>query len=136
MGNDGAKLIAEVIEDSQEIVSLDFSTNYLTPEGAHSLFKALLKNESIVDLNLSSSTKEGKYRNHIRSSGVQFLKPVLIHNKFLQILNLAGNSIKNEGVKAICEGIVEGDNKSLISLNLSLNELSHSICEELNLVLQ
>ncbi len=54
MGNEGAALIAEAIMQSKHIVSLDMSTNCLSSEGAIALFKSLIFNETLVDLNLSS----------------------------------------------------------------------------------
>jgi Ran GTPase-activating protein (RanGAP) involved in mRNA processing and transport len=42
LGNEGASLIAEAISETNHIVSLDLSSNSLSPVGAEAIFKALI----------------------------------------------------------------------------------------------
>lgn len=105
MGNEGIKVIADAVNRTSHIIRLDVSSNNITQEGAEYLFESLVDNHSLIDLNISS--RDGRYRNRIQSIGVKPLKQVLIYNPYLQILNLGGNVIKNEGVKYICDGILK-----------------------------
>jgi hypothetical protein len=93
-------------------------------------------NQSIIHLNISSIAKESRHRNRILAKGLNYLSPLLAHNKFLQILNLAGNTIKNEGVKKLCKAIRESDNKTIDSLNLAMNDLQPQSCDHLAPLIQ
>ena len=133
LGNEGIKKIADVLAKSDHIIRLDVSCNDLTNEGAAYLFETLAVNTSLIDLNISS--KDGKYRNKIQARGISPLKQVLINNPYLQILNLSGNMIHNEGVQLICQGILESPNKALLSLDLSETKIDDEACEYLHNVL-
>ena len=53
------------------------------------------------------------------------LQKVIIQNQFLQILNISGNSIKNDGLKLILQGFRQSSHKTLTSLDISYNEINH-----------
>eukprot|EP00347_Sterkiella_histriomuscorum_P007299 403349489 len=133
MGNEGIKHLSDALTRQNHIIRLDFSTNDMTNEGSDYLFKSLLHNQSLIDLDISS--REGRFRNRIQAKGVEMLRQVLIHNPFLQILNLAGNAIKNEGVKVLCQAILQSTHKSLISLDIAENEITHTACDSLHKLL-
>lgn len=80
LSNTGAENIAKVLLATNHIVSLDLSTNNIKNEGAIVLFNHLIENQSLIELNLSSHTKEGKYRNRIKKEGIKPLKEVLTKN--------------------------------------------------------
>jgi Ran GTPase-activating protein (RanGAP) involved in mRNA processing and transport len=99
-------VISEALVQTNHIVSLDLSSNCISATGAQALFSSLIINESLIDLNLASITKEKKSRNRIRAKGLDLLKQVLIKNQSLQILNLSGNSIRNEGIQILHDGLM------------------------------
>jgi hypothetical protein len=111
-------------------VSLDLASNNINYEGALILFESLRNNESVVSLSLASTAKDGKFRNRIQAKGALYLKDLLMHNQFIQILNISGNSLKNEGVKHVVDGYINEKqtsldrSKQLISLDLSANEFT------------
>ncbi len=99
------------------VISLDLSSNSITSEGGAELINLLMYNFSLIDLNLSSH--EGLQRNTLGAAGVKPLRELLNVNKFLTILNLAGNFIGDLGICYLGEGLKkEPVNKTLKSLNL------------------
>jgi hypothetical protein len=64
---------------------------------------ALLNNDSVVDFNIGSY--EGVHRNKLGVNGVRLLTDVLKKNQTLGFLSVGGNSIGNEGLKVITEGL-------------------------------
>ena len=60
-------------------------------------------------------------RNRLTSVGVQNIGKVLTENLYLEMFNLGGNSIKNEGLKYICNGLE--NNKTLLQLNITNNNI-------------
>ena len=78
-----------------------------------------MKNDCILSLDISS--KDGLNRNRLTENGVKKLESLLKVNKFIEFLNLAGNSIKYEGLKSILLGLSE--NTTLHHLNISNNEI-------------
>ncbi len=52
------------------------------------------------------------------------MEAVLKNNRFLEFLNISGNSIRSEGVKIILNGL--SSNHTLHVLNLSNNEIDSS----------
>ncbi len=77
LGNDATIAISRILESTSHIVMLNLSTNNITHEGSIPLFEALIKNNSLIELDLSSSTADGKYRNRIQAKGVAPLVNVL-----------------------------------------------------------
>lgn len=129
MGNEGIKHIADALSRQNHVIRLDISTNDMTYESANYLFKSLVYNTSLIDLDISS--KDGRYRNRIHSKGIESLKTIIIQNPFLQILNISGNAIKNEGIKLLCSAILISTHKALLSLDIAENEITHLGCDSL-----
>ena len=65
LGDEGAMLVAQTLKGSLHIVALNLASNNITASGASSIFEALVKNQSLVDLNLSNLPGTGKCRNII-----------------------------------------------------------------------
>lgn len=63
---------------TSSIIALDLSCNELSAEGGKVIFNSLIYNQSLVDLNLSSS--EGLNRNTLGHKGVQPLENILAFN--------------------------------------------------------
>jgi hypothetical protein len=96
------------VKYSKTLVALNVASNELTNEGLSSLFKALILNESLVDLNIA--TLDGVARNRMSLNGVTLLKDLLATNRFLCILDISSTGIGNEGFSLICD--VLGDEES------------------------
>lgn len=113
-------MLMSVLENSLEIIHIDLSSNDITFRGAEYIFSTLLKQHSIISLDLSS--KEGINRNRLSHEGMRLMEEVLKVNKLLEYLYLSGNSIKNEGLKYILLGLKE--NKTLNTLHIAHNEIN------------
>ncbi|TNV84850.1 hypothetical protein FGO68_gene11676 [Halteria grandinella] len=119
----GISELCEVIKANKSLIKVDLSCNGLTSKCSQGMYEALLKNVSIIDLDLSS--KGGKQRNTLQSDGCQGLTKLLSTNPFLSFLNLSGNSIGNEGVKCIALAFKEPNTISALqSLDLSDNDIT------------
>lgn len=81
----------------------------------------LVYNNSIVELNLSSVGIEGK-KNRLKAEGVKPLRILLQTNQILSFLDISGNAIWNSGIRYLLQGL--RDNKALISLKISKNDLT------------
>ena len=130
IGDKGVEILSDFLLDNKSIVYLDLSSNDIRIKGADILFKTLTHNISIISLNLSSL--DGINRNRICSEGCKYLTNLLKENKFLNELNLSGNSIKNEGLKYIFEGL--NNNFSLSILILGNNEIDEKGIANFNII--
>jgi len=115
----------KTIKDNLTIVHLDLSSNDLTARSGEVVFKVLENQYSIVSLDISS--KQGINRNRLTHEGIKNLDNVLKNNKYLQILNISGNSIKIDGLKIIISGL--NNNSTLHSLNIGNNNLDFKAME-------
>jgi len=122
LGNEGAKMMAGVLKHTQHIVSLNLMMNKITADGLRELSEGLRMNHSLIDLNLSSGNKAGNNRNRVMAKGISYFAPMLAQNVYLQFLNLAGNSIGNEGVKLLLEAITQQE--AITYLNIECNEFT------------
>lgn len=120
LGDRGIELLIKGLESNKSVVHLDISSNDLTAKGGNLIFDFMINNDSIVSLNISS--KEGLHRNRLTAEGITSLESVLRENKFLEFLDISGNSLKNEGLKIISRGL--DNNKTLYYLNVSNNEIT------------
>lgn len=119
LGDVGIEHLMAGIEKNKSIVYLDISSNDLTAKGGNIVFQSMINNQSIIYLNISS--REGLNRNRLTYEGVFHLETVLKSNRFLEFINLSGNSIKNEGLNIVLRGLNE--NKHVHTLNISNNEI-------------
>ena len=119
LGDEGVTELVQALKHSLTIVNIDLSSNEFGPIGGSKLLKGLANNHSITSVDLSSY--QGSHRNRILAKGIKEIDVLLKRTKILIILNLAGNCIMTEGLAYIVDGIA--DNTTLMSLNLSLNEI-------------
>ena len=108
------------IKRSRSIISLNFASNELTHKGAEIVFESLENNQSVVEVNLSSI--EGVHRNRVGAKGAVALARLLERSPFLSVLNLSACCLCDKGVAAMTAGLRL--NRSLLSLNLSSNEIT------------
>ncbi|CDW80798.1 UNKNOWN [Stylonychia lemnae] len=130
IGNEGLMAIADALQKQSHIIRIDVSTNNITQLGTDYLYSSLIRNNTLIDIDISS--KEGRFRNRMTAKGVEALSQVILNNPFLQILNLSGNALKNEGIRALCQAIQESQYKAIISLDIAENEISYLACEYLH----
>ena len=119
LGDDGIKIISNAIKDNRVLVSFNISSNSISHKGGKILFNNICCQKSIINLDISNS--RGMNRNRLTSVGIQNIGKVLTENLYLEMLNLGGNSIKNEGLKYICNGLE--NNKTLLHLNITNNDI-------------
>lgn len=70
---------------------IDVSSNKVGPEGFSALFEALLENESLISIDISS--KEGLNRNRLGDKGAQNLETYLRYSETIVILQLSAVSL-------------------------------------------
>ena len=127
MGDSGSVIMVRSILKNINYVELDLSSNDISPEGSRAILSMLVTHPSIVSLDLSSH--EGLHRNRIGVRGAEPLRELLTVNPILAFLNIQGTSLSYEGVITLSRGLM--GNKILISLNLSSNNLGARCMEAL-----
>ena len=120
IGNLGVEILVNSLKNSKSLVYLNIASNSITYKGGQIIFNTFINQESIIDLNLSSL--DGSNRNRLTSVGIQDITIYLSSNHFIEMLNLSGNSIKNEGFFYICQGLEK--NQSLQNLDISNNGIN------------
>ena len=120
IGDRGLEILINSIKNSISLVSLNLTSNSITYKGGNILFESFINQQSIIDLNISSL--EGRNRNRLTSQGLKYIELYLINNAFIEILNLSGNSIRNEGFILICKGL-KNYHQSLKHLDVSNNDI-------------
>ena len=120
-------MIAHEVARTRSLVKLGLGNNRIGKRGGQALIQALAYNESIVELVLSS--EEGLHRNSLGPESIKPLQEILAFNKFLSILDLSGNSIGNNGLKYICNGM--SDRPYLQCLKIGQNDITSQGAEML-----
>uniref|UniRef100_A0A672HJP8 Leucine rich repeat containing 34 n=1 Tax=Salarias fasciatus TaxID=181472 RepID=A0A672HJP8_SALFA len=92
-GDEGAGLLADLLQDSSALLSLDLTFNLLQTGGAKSLAAALQSNSSLLSLTLSG--------NQIGPGGGVAMAAMLQVNNTLQELQLADCHLDTQGVVAL-----------------------------------
>ena len=122
LGDQGTEILINAVKNSMSLISLDIASNNISYKGGQFIFQNLSEQQSIIDLNISSL--EGTNRNRITNLGLKYIDLFFNKNKYIETLNLSGNSLKDEGLVLICQSI--NDNRNLHTLNLSNNEIGSS----------
>ena len=119
IGDKGLMLICDSIQYSTSLICLNVTSNSITPKGGDYLLKSLVNQKSLIEINVSSL--EGINRNRISYEGLSRMEMVLKRNVFIECLHIAGNSIKNKGLRLIINGLNE--NTTLTLLDISHNDI-------------
>ena len=119
IGDQGIEILMFAIKNTMTLISLNVTSNNITYRGGQIIFEDLSEQKSLIDLNISSI--EGTNRNRLTYLGLKYLDVFFKKNEFIETLNIAGNSIKDEGFIILCKAL--NDNKNLLSLNISNNEM-------------
>jgi Ran GTPase-activating protein (RanGAP) involved in mRNA processing and transport len=116
LSDEGSSLLFKDLKINSSIVHVDISNNEISSEGSCQIFQILISHPSIISLDISSY--EGLKRNRIGESAASILQRVLIENKILQFLALAGTGL-GEFLQIFTDGLCF--NTGLVSLDLSNN---------------
>ena len=151
--NDECMHIIKNLISSKNVIYLNLASNQISTEGLKIMQTEIIESKFLKYLNLGSY--KGSYRrNNFSGEGGMIIARIILNNKSIETLilqeNLLGeesgtkigiallqnkhlkklvisnNKIKNKGAKAIIE-----NSKNLISLDLSYNEISPEICNDL-----
>ncbi len=116
LGDRGAHVVGEVLASPECLLEdLDLSNNKIGHNGAYHLADAFIKghNKSLKILNLMD--------NNIETEGAEAFGVVLKFSHTLQELNLSRNSIGDNGVRLIAQGLIENEDTCLQGLDISWN---------------
>jgi Ran GTPase-activating protein (RanGAP) involved in mRNA processing and transport len=122
----GAQIIALALQEADNLVHLDISSNLISPLGFKPIFDALYNN-TIVSLDLSSTDRS--CRNKLGVKGAEMLRDLLQWSKFIQFLNVSSTALMNNGIQILLEGIRDNDN--IVSLIMQANEMTHVVIYDL-----
>lgn len=111
MGNDGAKLLAEIIKYFTTITQVLLIENKIGDDGIEALAEAIKKNNDskLTELDLTG--------NVIGTKGAKALAELLSTNTSINKLGLRNNPIENEGIKALADAMEI--NTTICELNVS-----------------
>lgn len=115
IGDEGAILLAEVLQENTSVQKLDLERANITDEGAARLADALTENTTLKYLDL--------YGNRIGDAAAKNLGEAIVRNSSLKRLELSSNRIGDVGAKNLGEAI--GWNSSLKKLLLWRNEIGN-----------
>ncbi len=112
LGMYGSQLqkIAESLENNTTLMELNISNhpgnvikNMIGPKEAIAIADALKKNKSLIKLNLTRTFSNFEERRSLNAEEIKPIFEALATNTSLESLNLANNSIDNEGAKVIAD---------------------------------
>ena len=120
--------LSHSVKYSEHLETLEFEGNRLTSVGVSHLFKSLNENKNLAYklkcINLSE--------NHIGKSHVENLINFLQDPKCnIEHLNLFGNYLGNENIKAICDALAYYVEYKLETLNIGKNNISYISTESI-----
>ena len=116
MEGEGAKKLAEMLQEKTTVQILDISQNAISDNGVSSITDGLKINTTLCKLNLSN--------NQITDEGAEMFAEAIQVNTTLQELNISKNWISKEGIMRIVEACTI--NRTLHKLVCTHNNLSKS----------
>ncbi|CAI2372811.1 unnamed protein product [Moneuplotes crassus] len=128
IGNKGVKELCKGIKASDTLIHIDLGSNDITNDGANHLFNAIMNHQNLYSFNLANV--DGLHRNRLGLNGCKGINKLLKNNKVLAMIDIADNSIGNEGIRHMLEG-VDPHESNLVFINLSNNGLSQGCINEL-----
>jgi len=99
--DEGIAELSKPLRCCKFLVSLNVSSNFISPKGFLHLSIALSRNESLCILNVS--TQNGLNRNRLQKLGGQYMTSLL--GTLIQVLNLNSTSLGDQGVNVIFENL-------------------------------
>jgi Ran GTPase-activating protein (RanGAP) involved in mRNA processing and transport len=122
VGNAGILELAKGLQKNRTLVHLDLGSNDITQEGAEGFFDKIKCHKSLYSLNLANS--DGLHRNRMGITGWKALNKVLKSGGVLAMLDIADNSIGNDGIKYLLKK-VDPKKSNIVYINLSNNSLTN-----------
>ena len=133
LGNNGIKELWKGIVANKSITHIDIGSNDITSEGANYFFNKIHDHVSLTSINLANV--DGLHRNRLGYNGCKGLNKLLKTNKIISMINVADNSIGNQGIKLMLKDI-DPATSNIVYLNLSNNDLSQGCIDELSSLLK
>ena len=121
-------LFESLIYSKTNIININLSDNNISMESCNSIKNFLLKNQTIKYINFE--------RNIIGNLGTEIISYGLKLNKSLIYLNLNYNGMKDEGIKHICNALINNSDTQLKALLLRGNYIQINGFEYLNILLK
>ena len=112
IGDEGAKAVAAMLKENQEIVTISLKDNQIGDEGAKAFAATLESNQTLYNLYLD--------QNQIGDEGVKAFAKMLEKNHTLQALKLDNNPIRSEGIDALFQALKE--NTTLANMFIRHND--------------
>jgi Ran GTPase-activating protein (RanGAP) involved in mRNA processing and transport len=126
--DEGVHAVCEAIQSNKEtkLASLNFSFNSIGPVGANAVAAMVAVTGGLTSLNLSSNDIGGYWDGQEKTlvltpEGPKAIADAFLVNGALTALDLSYNSLKDEGVHAVCEAIQSNKETKLASLNFKNN---------------
>ena len=120
LGNEGIKVLANGIMQSNSLVHLDLRSTSFRKEAASRLFKALEDNETITCLKLGNF--RGINRNILNGNALVGITRYLKKTLVLTFLDLKGAAIGTQGLRYVLNGVLLC--KQIRVLNIAFNNLN------------
>ncbi len=97
--DDGSWALAQALRDNHRVTDIDLSSNLITSDGLRNLSHTLEFNSSVLKLRINN--------NNIGYDGCRAFATALINNDELRLreLEIAKNSLGDDGAEAICRGL-------------------------------
>lgn len=89
--DEGIIILSKVLKLGSNIIHLDVSSNGITWKGFNTLIDALMNNNTLVSLNLSS--KDRSQRNKLATKGAEKLAEFIKGSVYLQFLNVSSTAL-------------------------------------------
>jgi hypothetical protein len=115
---EGITAIADALRVNGGLTSIDLSENLLGEEGTKVICEALEQNMTLKELDIRGREP---WSNIGGTAGVKHVAKMLGVNGGLTALDLSSNSLKDEGVSAVCKAIQTNKETKLASLNFKNN---------------
>jgi Ran GTPase-activating protein (RanGAP) involved in mRNA processing and transport len=119
LGNKGVIILSDGIAKSKSLIHLDLRSTAFAREGAHYLFKALNKNQTVTCLSIGNI--KGLHNNFMSGKAMQGIQDYLKKSLQLTFLDLKGASIGNDGLTYLLAGLKYS--RSVKDVNLCFNNL-------------
>ncbi|XP_039981263.1 leucine-rich repeat-containing protein 74A-like isoform X2 [Xiphias gladius] len=100
LGPPGAKALAVVLQNDNNVTNLELEDNALRVEGARYLMEMLQTNISIQSLNLSN--------NQLHLKGADIISKMLLDNYYIKSIKLSGNDFDDSAAKYLADAL-KGD---------------------------
>jgi hypothetical protein len=125
LGNEGACILAGILEDNDTIQNIDLGLNNIGTEGIISLANAIKNNRTIITLDLGD--------NWVDDEGARYLAEAFAVNNTLRYISLWQNEFGNEGASHLLAALES--NSVITDMYIVDNQVDDVIVEKINQML-